>query len=120
LSAVEGRCACGAAGYTVSQAPDEVTECNCTLCTKLGGRWAYYAPADVALVGETIAFVRGDMAKPGLATHHCARCGAITHWAALDPTYARMGVNVRLLDPAVIEDAAIRRVDGLSWDKDAG
>jgi hypothetical protein len=31
-----------------------------------------------------------------------------------------MGVNVRLLDPAVIEDAAIRRVDGLSWDKDAG
>ena len=118
MSAVEGRCHCGAAGYTVPAAPNEVTVCNCSLCTKLGGRWAYYDPAEVEIEGETVAYVRADLAKPYLATHHCPRCGATTHWAARDPDYRRMGVNVRLMEPDLLKGVAVRHCDGRSWTED--
>ena len=47
----------------------------------------------------------------------CATCGTPTHWEPLTaPPHERMGVNARLVDPALLDGVAVRAVDGRSWD----
>ena len=92
-----------------------MTDCNCSICRRLGVLWAYYRPAEVAVVcapGATTPYVRADEAEPSLAFHHCRTCGCTTHWAALDPAVERMGVNARLMAPAAVAGAKVRKLDG--------
>jgi hypothetical protein len=106
---IEATCHCGAVKIEVEQAPTELTSCNCSICRRTGGLWCYYPPSRVRVMGSTVAYRWGDKT---LDLHHCATCGCTTHWSPVDPTYERMGVNARLMDPAVVEAARIRHIDG--------
>ena len=111
---IESSCVCGAVRLAISRAPDEVTDCNCTMCRRYGALWAYYSPKDVTVPsGLTDTFSRG----PKLSHfHRCKICGCVTHWSALDKTYDRMGVNARLMEPEVLARARVLRFDGLdTW-----
>lgn len=114
--ALSATCHCGAVGITIPAAPAYLNDCNCSLCVTRGGLWGYFLPADVVITGETSSYIRADLKEPALATHWCPHCGSTTHWWALDPAYDRMGVNLRLFDPAIWEAIDIRHVDGRSWD----
>jgi hypothetical protein len=105
-------CHCGAVRLRIEEAPMSVTDCNCSICRRLGVLWAYYRPDQVEIVasgGATTAYVWGDRM---LAFHHCKVCGCATHWKSLDETTDRMGINARLFDPAVLEGVRVRRLDG--------
>ncbi|WP_066649728.1 MULTISPECIES: GFA family protein [Sphingomonas] len=114
--ALSATCHCGAVGITIPAAPDYLNDCNCSLCVTRGGLWGYFPPANVVITGETSRYIRADLKEPALATHWCPRCGSTTHWRAIDPAYDRMGVNLRLFDPAIWEAIDIRHVDGRSWE----
>ena len=49
---LEGACHCGAVRFTIPAAPESVTDCNCSICRRLGTLWAYYSPTQVMLNGE--------------------------------------------------------------------
>lgn len=107
---IAGSCHCGAVQLEVPSVPTVLTSCNCSICRRLGTLWAYYAPADVRISGATVAYRWGDKM---LELHHCATCGCTTHWSPIgntDPN--RMGIQMRLFDPALIASARIRHVDG--------
>jgi hypothetical protein len=107
---IEGSCHCGAVRIELATAPTLLTSCNCSMCHRLGGLWAYYSPRDVRITGATAIYVWGDKT---LDLHHCATCACTTHWSPRGDTNPdRMGVNVRLLAPAVIAGLRIKRVDG--------
>jgi len=109
---IEASCHCGAVRIEVAERPTQVTECNCSICRRLGTRMAYYRPDQVKLIcapGATIGYVQGDRT---LALHHCKVCGCTTHWQSLDPAYDRMGINSWLLDPAEMVGVRIRKFDG--------
>ncbi len=106
---IEGSCHCGAVRIEVDRAPVEVTSCNCSICRRLGTLWAYYAPAQVRVAGATATYSWGEKS---LAFHHCPACGCTTHWSAVDPRIDRMGVNARLMDPAIVAAARIKHFDG--------
>lgn len=106
---IEASCHCGAVRLEVERAPAELTSCNCSICRRLGTLWAYYAPAQVRVAGGTATYRWGDRA---LDLHRCATCGCVTHWTPVDPGGDRMGVNARLMDPALVAAARIRRLDG--------
>jgi hypothetical protein len=111
---VQGTCHCGAVTIDVARAPNEVTSCNCSICRRLGTLWAYYAPADVRVTGATATYSWGDRT---IDFHRCAVCGCTTHWSPREGRSAdRMGINGRLLEPAVIGAARVRRLDGASED----
>jgi len=111
---VEASCHCGAVTIEVDAAPTELTSCNCSICRRLGALWCYYAPAQVRVSGATATYQWGDRT---LDLHRCVTCGCTTHWTPLDPTGERMGVNARLMDPAIVEAARVRRLDGAStWE----
>ena len=109
-------CHCGAATIALARAPEYVSQCNCSLCAKTGFRGVYYASDEVEISGAFDEYVRSDIGEPYLRNLRCATCGIATHWEPLTPPpHERMGVNARLIDPALLAGIEVRDVDGASW-----
>ena len=110
---LHGSCHCGAVRLTLPAAPETATSCNCSLCRRTGGLWAYYAFGTVAIEGHpenTEAYVWGDRT---LRTVRCKTCGIVTHWEPLDlQPGARHGVNLRNFEPGLLDEVVVRRFDG--------
>ena len=106
---IHAACHCGAVTFEIEQAPDQVTDCTCSLCHKLGVLWAYYQQPQVRMAGETVAYVQGDRT---LSSHHCPTCGCTTHWRALDPNSQRMAVNARLMAAELLAGMRVKKLDG--------
>lgn len=106
---IETSCHCGAVHLTVPHPPETVTDCNCSICRRLGTLWAYYPASQVTVRGATDTYQWGDRA---LHFHRCKVCGNTTHWSGVNPAHDRMGVNARLMAPEVVGAARVRKLDG--------
>lgn len=106
-------CECGAVRLTIAHVPTEVTDCNCTICRRYGALWTYCSPRDVTITGATDVYTRGEKS---IQFHRCRTCGCVTHWAPVDKTLDRMGINCRLMEPSVLSGLRVRKLDGFdTW-----
>lgn len=106
---VVGTCHCGAVTIEVPSIPETATSCNCSICRRVGGLWAYYELGTVR-PERTHEYIQGDRT---LRTVRCATCGCVTHWEPLAPEPGtRHGVNLRNFDPKILESVRVRRLDG--------
>ena len=98
---------------TTAYAPDKATKCNCSICRRLGGLWAYYEFGTVRIEGHpenTAEYVWGDKT---LRNVRCKTCGCATHWEPLAPEPGgKHGVNLNNFDPRLQEAVRVRRFDG--------
>ncbi|MGZ5198553.1 MAG: GFA family protein [Terriglobales bacterium] len=113
MSLLQGSCHCGAVRLALPSAPEKATKCNCSLCRRLGGLWAYYEFGTVQIQGHpenTASYIWGDKT---LRTVRCNTCGCITHWEPLaaEPG-ARHGVNLNNFEPRLQETVQVRHFDG--------
>jgi len=110
---LEGSCHCGAVTLTLPSMPETATECNCSICRRIRGRWAYYPFGTVSIKGHpenTTDYVSGDKT---LRTIRCKICGCSTHWEPIDGELgARHGVNLNNFDPRLLESVKVRHFDG--------
>jgi hypothetical protein len=109
---IEASCHCGAVKITLPRKPRRLTDCNCSICRRYSGLWAYYPAAKVRIRGRRAlaAYVWGDQR---IRLMRCKRCGCVTHWVAVkNPGSSRMGVNTRNVDPALLKGVRVRRLDG--------
>ena len=108
-----GSCHCGAVRIGVPHAPEQLTNCNCSLCRRIGALWAYYPVTEVridAVPDATEAYIWGDRS---LRTMRCRHCGIVTHWSPLAPAPdAKLGVNTHVFAAADIGTPRIRLFDG--------
>jgi len=115
---IEGTCHCGAVSWRYDGVPESATACNCTVCRRYGVIWAYgFEGEGVEVSGPTSVYTRTD---GDLGFHFCANCGCIAYWRPLDDSNGRprMGVNLRLADPAAVASIAVDHLDGLeTWKK---
>lgn len=106
-------CHCGALRIEIPAPPTEITNCNCSICRRLGALWAYYPAEQVRVHGHpehTHTYVQGDRT---LRVVRCRSCGCTTHWEPLEPKPgAKLGVNVRNFDPELIGRVRMRLLDG--------
>jgi hypothetical protein len=114
---LQGACHCGAVRLTLPSLPEKATRCNCSICRRLGGLWAYYELGTVKVQGHpehTADYIWGDRT---LRTVRCTHCGCVTHWEPLAPEVgARHGVNLNNFDPQLLTAVQVRRFDGAdSW-----
>ncbi|ASY69333.1 GFA family protein [Sinorhizobium fredii] len=112
---IEGHCHCRAVRIAVPVRPETLGDCNCSLCSRLGALWGYYAPSDVTVSDENkhlVGYVQGDKT---LTAFHCGICGCTTHWSPIGRGSAKMGVNLRMFDRSVWEDIPHRLIDGAAW-----
>jgi hypothetical protein len=107
-----GACHCGRVQIVLRAAPAEAAECNCSICRRIAGLWFYCNPEALSADAGGVAYQHGDCA---LDLWHCTTCGCTTHWTPTDPSYARVGVNLRMFDPALWRDLPRRMVDGASY-----
>ncbi|HWW47482.1 MAG TPA: GFA family protein [Xanthobacteraceae bacterium] len=112
MSQHSGSCHCGRIRLTLHETPVEASECNCSICRRTAGLWHYCPSAAVAVEGEGVSYQQGDRA---LDLWHCPTCGCITHWTPTDPGYPRMGINLRMFDPALWRELPRRLIDGASY-----
>lgn len=111
-------CHCGAIRITVPRAPEYVIDCNCSLCRRNAGLWAFYDMGEVvvdAQPGDLASYVWGDRT---IRNVRCATCGCATHWESISETAGtRCGVNLRNAEPADLAGIRVRRFDGAdTWD----
>lgn len=108
-------CHCGAVCIEIPHRPAELTNCNCSICRRLGTLWAYYEVGTVRFEGHpelTDEYIQGDKT---LRVVRCRHCGCTTHWEPLvNEPGAKLGVNIRNFDPDAIGDVRIRLLDGAS------
>ncbi len=117
---IKGACHCGAVTFETTKKFNHFTECNCSICRKLGVIWGHGAEGDFDLkmaTGATEHYIWGDK---NIAFHRCRNCGCTTHWQCLesaDRHISRMAVNMRLAEPAQIADINVRHLDGAdTWE----
>ena len=74
----QGSCHCGAVRLTLPSTPTVATECNCSLCRRIGGIWAYFEFGTVTVTGHpqaTDEYIWGDRT---LRNVRCRNCGNVT------------------------------------------
>ncbi len=113
-------CHCGEVRFEIEKRPDYINECNCTLCSKSGARWAYFHPSEVSIEGATNAYRRKDKSDPAAEIRFCTKCGSTTHFVLTASAASRLGtdvtgVNMRLADERDLVGVELRYPDGRAW-----
>nr|WP_314259564.1 GFA family protein [uncultured Devosia sp.] len=105
-------CHCGQVKITLPKAPEEVVECNCSLCRRYGVLWTYCEAGELDGLpdaGETDTYAWNGR---HVDFHRCSTCGCVTHWAPRATSRQTIGINARLLEPELIAAARLRHKDG--------
>jgi hypothetical protein len=118
-------CLCGQVRIVLPKRPDFINECNCTLCSKSGVRWAYFHPDEVAIKGATKGYRRGDKEDPAAEIRFCEHCGSTTHFVLTPRAVSKfgnvqLGVNMRLADESELAGVELRYPDGRAWSGQGG
>ena len=112
----EGSCHCGRVRFRVTGALDDVSECNCSMCTKKGIVHWIVAPErfEVLCGKDELATYQFNT---GVARHtFCRHCGIHPFYVPRsDPD--KIDVNVRCLDGVDVAALTLRRFDGRNWEQ---
>jgi hypothetical protein len=111
---IEATCHCGAVRIEIDAALEWVTDCNCSICRRRGTLWAYFSPRRVRILPPEEATSIYMWSERSIEFHACKVCHCTTHWAPVDKTVDRMGINGRLMAPEVLASAKVDKHDGAS------
>jgi len=119
MRTMQGGCHCGRVRFRVTADLDQVTECNCTVCTKKGILHLIVPPERFELLSG-----RDDIAtytfNTGVAKHtFCRHCGMHPFYVPRsDPD--KIDVNVRCIDDIDIATIRPKQFDGRHWEEAMG
>lgn len=106
-------CHCGAVQLALASGPTALTECNCSVCQRIGAWWAYYEPEDVLLLRGSEVLGSYCWQEQKLAFHHCLICGSTTHFAKTKRAeFQRVAVNARMLPAESLKAIPRKLFDG--------
>jgi len=110
---IRASCHCGAVVVEADSLPATVTSCNCSICRRIAGLWAYYTRSQARLVAghdALAAYVWGDGM---MERYYCRHCGCTTHWGSVEKNAdSRFAINVRCLSPEELAPLKVRHFDG--------
>ena len=112
-----GGCHCGRVRFRVTADLSDVTECNCSICTKKGFLHLIVPPEAFELLGGSDALTTYRF-NTGTARHtFCSTCGVHPFYVPRsDP--AKIDVNVRCLDDYDPQTMQPRRLfEGKNWEE---
>lgn len=116
LTTHTGGCHCGLVRFEVSAPADlEVSDCNCSICTKSG-----YLHLIVTADRFTLLSGHGDLTtytfNTGVAKHcFCARCGVKSFYIPRSHPKG-VSVNARCIDADTVRSMTVTPFDGAHWE----
>lgn len=76
--ALKSTCHCGAITVIVPDQPEEINECQCTICRRYAAAWAYYKVNEIKFdmkEGAKVSqYIWGDKEK---SFNFCENCGCV-------------------------------------------
>src|SRR5215471_9095927 len=115
LETMSGSCHCGRVRFRVTADLSQVTECNCSICSKKGFLHLIVPPERFELLSgeETLTTYRFNT---GVARHtFCSICGMHPFYVPRsDPD--KIDVNVRCLDGVDLSKIKPNAFDGKNWE----
>ena len=115
MASSSGGCHCGRVRFEVQGTPDEVSECNCSVCTRKAYlHWIVTRAAFRLVAGEDdLATYRFNT---GVAQHHfCRHCGVASFYVPRSNPDS-IDVNARCLDGVDVAALPRRSFDGRNWE----
>jgi len=110
---IKGACHCGAISFEVSITPEWLTQCNCSICRRIGALWCHADISEVTIHQEVHTSTRYIQGDKSLAVHTCNTCGCTTHWENLKlEAHSHMAVNFRMCSNEEVARFTIRHFDG--------
>ena len=110
-----GGCHCGAVRFEVTADIQDVTDCNCSVCTKKGFLHLIVAPEKFRLLQGEEALVTYRF-NTGTAKHSfCGRCGIHAFYTPRSHP-DKVDVNVRCLEGVDLAALTIVPFDGRNWE----
>lgn len=115
---IEASCHCGSVRLEAPVLPDCLTECTCSICRRLGAKWAYYTQGEVAVHAKPNAlkaYVWGDRC---IEFYHCTFCGCSSHYESVEKTPdSRLAIDARGFEASRIAGLKVRVFDGAdTWE----
>jgi len=108
-----GTCHCGAVKVTLPEPPAWVSDCNCSICRRYGVLWSYFVAKTVKTEAAPEALVKYSWGRKDLYFVHCNTCGCMMWWERVKPDLEKkMGINMRMFDPAILAAAQVEKLDG--------
>src|SRR5262249_27552645 len=115
MASSSGGCHCGRVRFEVQGTPDEVSECNCSVCTRKGYlHWIVPRASFRLLAGEDdLATYRFNT---GVAQHRfCRHCGVASFYVPRSNPDS-IDVNARCLDDVDLVTLSRRAFGGPNWE----
>ena len=114
-----GGCHCGAVRFEVTAPAEvEVTECNCSICSKLGYLHLIVPRKHFRLLQGEDALSTYTF-NTGQARHlFCRNCGVESFYVPRSHPDG-YSVNLRCLDEGTLEKVSVRPFDGRHWEEAA-
>ena len=112
-----GGCHCGRVRFEIDAPADiEVTECNCSICSKSGFLHLIVSAEDFRLLqGEDL--LNEYRFNTRTARHlFCSKCGVKSFYVPRSHPDG-FSVNVRCLDPGSVQDMVVETFDGRDWEE---
>lgn len=106
-------CHCGEVRLELGFIPQEVAECNCSICRRYSASWGYFSPDNVSTKGKTDFYCWGDKE---VEFHRCSYCGCLTHYITTEKCSERIfAVNMKLASETMLSQVKVRKIDGASF-----
>ncbi|WP_447895752.1 GFA family protein [Vreelandella sp. GE22] len=110
---VKVTCHCGNVEITAAHFPEEIGQCNCSICRRYAALWAYYSPNLVTINcrhSKTVFYSWGDKEAE---FHWCTTCGCTTHYQTTERCdESIVAINMRLADEASVAEIPVRNING--------
>jgi hypothetical protein len=116
---LRGSCHCGRTKFEVTEAPETVTRCTCSICSKRGALWAYYQVVQFKLLTpqENVATYRWQTKT--VAHNFCSTCGCGTFtetpdWSTGEANFDNpiIAINAHLFDDFDLYAVKVVVIDG--------
>jgi hypothetical protein len=110
-----GGCHCGRVAFEVAGAPDEITVCNCSICSKKG-YLHWIVPREAFRLLTPAEHLSTYTFNTGVARHHfCPVCGVAAFYIPRsDPD--KIDVNARCVDGVELDRLKVSCFDGRNWE----
>lgn len=110
---MKGGCHCGRIGFEVEGSPSEVTECNCSICSRKGSLLWFVPRSQFRLLTPPNDLATYTFNKHRIQHHFCPTCGINPFAEAKDRSGKEMtAVNVRCLDDIDLASLKVTPFDG--------
>ena len=109
----KGSCHCEKVKFELLVTPNHLTECNCSICYRIGAIWAHAAESEILISCVENDLTNYSWGDKSIKFFTCKTCGCTTHWKSVDTEQsARMAVNARMVDRANTKGIKVRQFDG--------